>query len=90
MLLGTTHNKGAEAVKPWIASFGSVRQAAHCCRLGRTMGILSRLFGSKSEVSARPAEHAVIVTFTYIGSTDLDPLFAGVAAGVGHQRCPGR
>src|SRR5688572_32809627 len=40
------------------------------------MGILSRLFGSKSEISAKPAEHAVIVTFAYIGSTDLDPLFA--------------
>ena len=40
------------------------------------MGILSRLFGSKSKITAKPAEHAVIVTFTYIGSTDLDPLFA--------------
>jgi hypothetical protein len=40
------------------------------------MSILSRFFGSKSEISAKPAEHAVIVTFAYIGSTDLDPLFA--------------
>ena len=40
------------------------------------MGILSRLFSSKTESSAKPAEHAVIVTFAYIGSTDLDPLFA--------------
>ena len=40
------------------------------------MGILSRLFGSKSKITAKSAEHAVIVTFTYIGSTDLDPLFA--------------
>lgn len=40
------------------------------------MGILSRLFGSKSEISVKPVEHAVIVTFAYIGSTDLDPLFA--------------
>jgi hypothetical protein len=40
------------------------------------MSILSRIFGSKSGISAKPVEHAVIVTFAYIGSTDLDPLFA--------------
>jgi hypothetical protein len=40
------------------------------------MGILSRIFGAKSEISAKPVEHAVIITFAYIGSTDLDPLFA--------------
>jgi len=40
------------------------------------MGILARLFGAKSEIVAKPLEHAVIVTFTYGGSTDLDPLFA--------------
>lgn len=40
------------------------------------MGILDKLFGSKSEITTKPAEHAVIVTFAYGGSTDLDPLFA--------------
>jgi len=40
------------------------------------MGILARLFGAKSEIVAKPLGHAVIVTFTYGGSTDLDPLFA--------------
>jgi hypothetical protein len=40
------------------------------------MNILSRIFGAKSEISAKPVEHAVIVNFAYIGSTDLDPLFA--------------
>lgn len=45
-------------------------------KLGRKMNILSRIFGSKSEPPAKPVEHAVIVNFTYIGSTDLSPLFA--------------
>lgn len=40
------------------------------------MGILARLFGAKTETSAKPVEHAVIVAFAYIGSTDLEPLFA--------------
>jgi len=40
------------------------------------MSILSRIFGAKSEITAKPVEHAVIVNFAYIGSTDLDPLFA--------------
>ena len=40
------------------------------------MGILARLFGTKTETSAKPVEHAVIVAFAYIGSTDLEPLFA--------------
>lgn len=40
------------------------------------MGILAKLFGAKSETTAKPVEHAVIVAFTYIGSTDLGPLFA--------------
>jgi hypothetical protein len=40
------------------------------------MSILSRIFGSKSKITAKPIEHAVIVKFAYIGSTDLDPLFA--------------
>jgi hypothetical protein len=40
------------------------------------MSLLSRIFGAKSEITAKPVEHAVIVKFAYIGSTDLDPLFA--------------
>ena len=40
------------------------------------MGIFSRFFGSKTEITAKPPEHAVIVSFAYMGSTDLDPLFA--------------
>ena len=40
------------------------------------MSIFSRIFGAKSDISAKPVEHAVIVTFAYTGSTDLDPLFA--------------
>ena len=40
------------------------------------MGLLTRLFGAKSGTSAKPPEHAVIVVFAYIGSTDLEPLFA--------------
>jgi hypothetical protein len=40
------------------------------------MSILARLFGAKSAIIAKPNEHAVIVTFAYGGSTDLDPLFA--------------
>ena len=40
------------------------------------MGIFARLFRAKSEIAAKPVEHAVIVTFAYGGSTDLDPLFA--------------
>lgn len=40
------------------------------------MSILSRIFGRKPEPSAKPPEHAVIVRFAYIGSTDLAPLFA--------------
>ena len=40
------------------------------------MSILSRIFGTESEIGAKPVEHAVIVSFSYIGSTDLDPLFA--------------
>jgi hypothetical protein len=40
------------------------------------MGILARLFGAKSAIGAKPSEHAVIVTFGYGGSTDLDPLFS--------------
>src|SRR5262245_14471995 len=40
------------------------------------MSILSRIFGSKAEITAKPVEHAVIVKFAYIGSTNLDPLFA--------------
>jgi hypothetical protein len=38
--------------------------------------ILAKLFGAKSETAAKPVEHAVIVAFAYIGSTDLEPLFA--------------
>jgi hypothetical protein len=40
------------------------------------MGIFAKLFGNKSEIAAKPVEHAVIVAFAYIGSTDLQPLFA--------------
>lgn len=40
------------------------------------MSIFSRLLGAKSEITSNPAEHALIVTFAYGGSTDLDPLFA--------------
>jgi len=40
------------------------------------MGIFSRIFGSEPEIVAKPVEHAVIVSFAYLGSTDLDPLFA--------------
>jgi hypothetical protein len=40
------------------------------------MGVLSRLFGAKSEIAAKPSEHALIMTFAYGGSTNLDPLFA--------------
>jgi hypothetical protein len=55
------------------------------------MGILSKLFGGKLKTTAKSNEHAVIVTFAYGGSTNLDPLFALerqlessiVAAGVG-------
>jgi hypothetical protein len=40
------------------------------------MGIIAKLFGSKSQGSAKPDDHAVIVTFGYGGCTDLGPLFA--------------
>jgi hypothetical protein len=40
------------------------------------MGIFAKLFGGKSEIAAEPVEHAVIVAFAYIGSADLQPLFA--------------
>jgi hypothetical protein len=40
------------------------------------VGILAKLFGAKSQTAAKPVEHAVIVAFAYIGSTDLEPLFA--------------
>ena len=40
------------------------------------MGILARLVGTKPESTEKPPEHAVIVAFAYIGSTDLEPLFA--------------
>ena len=40
------------------------------------MRILARLFGAKPETNAKPVEHAVIVSFGYGGSTDLEPLFA--------------
>lgn len=40
------------------------------------MGILTKLFGAKPEITAKPVEHAVIVVFVYLGSTDLEPLFA--------------
>jgi hypothetical protein len=39
------------------------------------MGFLARLFGAKSDGDAKSAEHAVVVTFDYGGSTDLEPLF---------------
>ena len=55
------------------------------------MRIFAKLFGAKAETHAKPVEHAVIVSFGYGGSTDLEPLFALeqelesaiVAAGVG-------
>jgi hypothetical protein len=40
------------------------------------VSILARLFGARSDASAKPVEHAVIVTFSYGGSTDLGPIFA--------------
>ncbi len=39
------------------------------------MGFFSKLFGSRSGPAAKAAEHAVIVSFAYGGSTDLQPLF---------------
>ena len=55
------------------------------------MGILAKLFGAKTEVTSKPVEHAVIVAFAYIGSTDLEPLFAlRAAARIGHYRGSGR
>jgi hypothetical protein len=40
------------------------------------LGIFSKIFGSKAEPAAKPMEHAVVVHFDYIGSTDLQPLFS--------------
>ena len=40
------------------------------------MQFLAKLFGAKPEAKAKPIEHAVIVSFGYVGSTDLEPLFA--------------
>jgi hypothetical protein len=40
------------------------------------VGILAKLFGAKSQGLAKPVEHAVIVNFSYGGSTDLGPIFA--------------
>ena len=40
------------------------------------MRILAKLFGANPETHAKPVEHAVIVSFGYGGSTDLEPLFA--------------
>jgi hypothetical protein len=40
------------------------------------MGILAKLFGAKTKSASKPVEHAVIIAFDYIGSTNLEPLFA--------------
>jgi hypothetical protein len=40
------------------------------------MGLFSRMFGGTREPVEKPIEHAVVVHFDYIGSTDLQPLFA--------------
>lgn len=39
------------------------------------MGIFSRIFGAEPGITETRVEHAVIVRFAYIGSTDLEPLF---------------
>ena len=39
------------------------------------MGIFAKLFGKDSGPPAKPVEHAVVVKFDYIGSTDLTPLY---------------
>jgi hypothetical protein len=39
------------------------------------MGLLSKLFGKDSSIEVKLPEHALIVHFDYIGSTDLQPLF---------------
>lgn len=40
------------------------------------MRFLAKLFGAKSETKTKAVEQAVIVSFGYGGSTDLEPLFA--------------
>jgi hypothetical protein len=40
------------------------------------MGLLSKVFGGKSQPDDKPVEHAVVVNFDYGGSTDLQPIFA--------------
>jgi hypothetical protein len=37
--------------------------------------MFAKLFGKESAAPPKPVEHAVIVKFDYIGSTDLTPLF---------------
>ncbi|MDQ8020794.1 MAG: hypothetical protein REI94_03085 [Moraxellaceae bacterium] len=59
-----------------MANFIARNEHFSTTSLDRKMSILSRIFGAKSEISAKPVEHAVIVAFAYIGTTDLDPLFA--------------
>jgi hypothetical protein len=39
------------------------------------MGLFSKLFGKDSRIEVKPPEHAVVVHFDYVGSTDLQPIF---------------
>jgi|ERR1700730_3203459 len=39
------------------------------------MGMFAKLFGKESAPPPKPVEHAVVVKFDYIGSTDLTLLF---------------
>jgi len=39
------------------------------------MGMFAKLFGKDSAPPLKPVDHAVVVNFDYIGSTDLTPLF---------------
>jgi hypothetical protein len=39
------------------------------------MGMFAKLFGKDSAPPQKPVDHAVVVKFDYIGSTDLTPLF---------------
>jgi hypothetical protein len=39
------------------------------------MSVFAKLFGKKSTPPPKQVDHAVLVNFDYIGSTDLTPLF---------------
>jgi hypothetical protein len=39
------------------------------------MAMFAKLFGKESAPPPKSVEHAVVVKFDYIGSTDLTPLF---------------